>query len=360
MEMERKYFVDRLRWMAILLLFPFHAVQIYSGGEYYGFYIWSHTNMALYAFSTAVYPWYMTLLFVLAGMSCKYALSKRTIKQFIQERTKKLFIPFLFGLLVLVPIMTYTANVYFHWYAGTYWQYYPTFFTTFTDLTGYDGGFTPAHLWFLFYLFIISLIVLPIILLQKKYSANFQFENISYICILFMFIPEWLCLYIINIGGKSLGQFMFLFLIGYFILSNENVLKKIKQYRWISTIIFILMGVLYVYLYCFTSVRHLWMDGLYVAIGWMGIVTMLGIGQSLWNMHRWYDDYWNKASFPIYIIHMPVLVVIGYFILKFPLGVIGQFSLIVMISFILTILIYEIIKRIPVLRFFLGISKQKI
>lgn len=90
MEMERKYFVDRLRWMAILLLFPFHAAQIYSGGEYYGFYIWSHTNMALYAFSTAVYPWYMTLLFVLAGMSCKYALSKRTIKQFIQERTKKI------------------------------------------------------------------------------------------------------------------------------------------------------------------------------------------------------------------------------------------------------------------------------
>lgn len=358
--MERKYFVDRLRWMAILLLFPFHAAQIYSGGEYSGFYIWSHTNTALYAFSSAVYPWYMTLLFVLAGMSCKYALSKRTIKQFIQERTKKLLIPFLFGLLVLVPIMTYTAEVYFHGYDGTYWQYYPTFFSTFTDLTGYDGGFTPAHLWFLFYLFIISLITLPIILLQKKHSTHFQFEHISYICILLLFIPEWICLYIINIGGKSLGQFLFLFLIGYFILSNENVLQKIKQYRWINTIMFILMGVLYVYLYCFINVRNVWMDGLYIAFGWMGIVTMLSMGQRLWNTHQWYDDYWNQASFPIYILHMPILVVVGYFILEFPIGVIGQFSLIIMLSFILTILMYEIIKRIPVLRFFLGISKQKI
>lgn len=30
-------------------------------------------------FSTAVYPWYMTFLFAIAGMSCKYAFLKRTI-----------------------------------------------------------------------------------------------------------------------------------------------------------------------------------------------------------------------------------------------------------------------------------------
>ena len=76
--MERKYYIDNLRWMAILLLFPFHTAQIWSGGEYSGFYIWSCTNTALYTFSTAVYPWYMTLLFAIAGISCKYALQKRT------------------------------------------------------------------------------------------------------------------------------------------------------------------------------------------------------------------------------------------------------------------------------------------
>lgn len=78
MRMERKYYIDNLRWLAILLLFPFHAAQIWSGGEYSGFYIWSHTNTALYVFSTAVYPWYMNLLFAIAGMSCKYSLLKRT------------------------------------------------------------------------------------------------------------------------------------------------------------------------------------------------------------------------------------------------------------------------------------------
>ena len=117
--MERKYYIDNLRWLAILLLFPFHAAQIWSGGEYSGFYIWSHTNTVLYVFSTFMYPWYMTFLFTIAGMSCKYALLKRTNKQFVAERIKKLVIPFFFGLLALVPVMTYTAEVFFNGYTDT-------------------------------------------------------------------------------------------------------------------------------------------------------------------------------------------------------------------------------------------------
>lgn len=125
---NRKHYIDNLRSLAILLLFPFHAAQIWSGGEYSGFYVWSHTDNVLYAFSTAVYPWYMTLLFTLAGMSSKYSLQKRSNKQFIGERVKKLIIPFLFGLFVLVPAMTYTGEVYFNDYKGTYLGQYRLFF----------------------------------------------------------------------------------------------------------------------------------------------------------------------------------------------------------------------------------------
>lgn len=139
--MERKYFLDNLRWMAILLLFPFHASQIWSGGEYGGFYIWSHTNTVCYLFSAAVYPWYMTLLFVIAGISCKYSLQVRTSRQFLVERIKKLLVPFLFGLFVLVPIMTYVAEVFFNGYTGTYLQQYVLFFTKETDLTGIPWWF---------------------------------------------------------------------------------------------------------------------------------------------------------------------------------------------------------------------------
>ncbi len=360
MTMERKYYIDNLRWMAILLLFPFHAAQIWSGGEYSGFYIWSHTNIFLYVFSTAVYPWYMTLLFTIAGMSCKYALLKRTNKQFIIERTNKLLIPFFFGVLVLVPIMTYIAEVFFNGYSGTYWQQYQLFFTKETDLTGYRGGFSPAHLWFLLYLFVISLMALLIVMLQKKYLPKLRVSSFSYLLVVLLFVPNWLCQYILNIGGKSLGQFMILFLFGYYILSEESVLQKLMQYRFASLALCILSGSLYVYLYCFKNLRNELMTGLYVFYGWMGIITLLGIGQSKLNFHNRLSSYLTRASFPVYILHMPVLVVVGFFALNFPLGVAGQFLLIALISSVLTFMIYEIVKRVPVLRFFLGISKQKL
>ena len=354
--MERKYYIDNLRWLAILLLFPFHAAQIWSGGEYSGFYIWSHTNTALYVFATAVYPWYMTFLFTIAGMSCKYALLKRTNKQFVAERTKKLLIPFFFGLLVLVPVMTYTAEVFFNGYTGTYWQQYELFFTKETDLTGYHGGFTPGHLWFLLYLFVISLAALLIVSLQKKCLPKFKIDSVSYFFLVLLFVPEWLCQYILNIGGKSLGQFMILFLFGYYILSEESILQKLKQYRYVSLAICILSGSLYTYLYCFENLRTIWMTGLYIFFGWMGIITLLGIGQTTLNFHNRLSVYFTRASFPVYILHMPVLVVAGFFVLQLPVGVTGQFLLIVLVSFIATFFIYEMVKRVPVLRFFLGIK----
>lgn len=360
MTMERKYYIDDLRWMAILLLFPFHASQIWSGGEYGGFYIWSHTSTALYVFSSAVYPWYMTLLFTIAGMSCKYTLQKRTGRQFVEERIKKLLIPFFFGLLVLVPVMTYIAEIFFNGYTGTYLQQYVLFFTKETDFTGYHGGFTPAHLWFLLYLFVISLAALLIILLQKKYWPNLRFGNFTYPLIVLLFIPEWLCQYVLNIGGKSLGQFMILFLFGYYILSDEKVLRRIKQYRFVSLTLCILSGTLYIWLYCFVNLRNIFVTGLYIFFGWMGIITLLGIGQSKLNFHNSLSDYLARASFPIYILHMPVLVVTGFFVLKLPIHAAGQFLLIILISSAATFLIYEIVKRIPVLRFFLGIPKQKL
>ncbi len=356
--MERKYFIDNLRWMAILLLFPFHASQIWSGGEYSGFYVWSHTSTALYLFSTAVYPWYMTLLFVIAGISCKYSLQIRTNRQFIVERIKKLLVPFLFGLLVFVPVMTYIAEVFFNGYTGTYLQQYGLFFTKETDLTGYHGGFTPAHLWFLLYLFVVSVTAILIVLLQKKFLPGFKVGNLPYFYIVFLFAPEWMCQYILNIGGKSLGQFLILFLFGYYILSEESILKKLQRYRFVSLVLFIISGSLYTYLYCLENIRNILMDGLYIFYGWMGIITLIGIGRSKLNFHSRLSDYLTRASFPVYIIHMPILVAAGFFVLRLPIGVAGQISLIVLISYAATFILYEFIKRIPVLRSFLGIVKQ--
>lgn len=353
----RKHYIDNLRTLAILLLFPFHAAQIWSGGEYSGFYVYSHANNVLYAFSTAVYPWYMTLLFTLAGMSSKYSLQKRTNKQFITERVKKLLIPFLFGLLVLVPAMTYTGEVYFNGYSGTYLGQYRLFFSKISDLTGYKGGFTPAHLWFLLYLFLISLLSLFVTGICQKWIKDLKEKQVPYWGLVLLFVPEWFILYVLNIGGKSMGQFFFLYMAGYFILSGEDMEQKVRNYRFVSLILALLSGTAYTYLYCFAQLRNELGTGLYVFFGWTGILTLLGFGQTILNFKNQISSYFARASFPVYIMHMTVLVIISYWTLKLSIGIWGQYFLIIAISFLITVLLYEIIRRIPYIRGLVGISK---
>ena len=101
------------------------------------------------------------------------------------------------------------------------------------------------------------------------------------------------------------------------------------------------------------------MDGLYVFYGWTGIMTLLGVGQSTLNFYNRISGYLSRASFPVYILHMPILVVTGFFVLKLSMGVAGQFLLIILISAIVTFLAYEIVKRVSFLRFLFGIEKSK-
>lgn len=71
----RKYFLDNLRWIIILILFPFQTFRIYS---FENFYIHGPINVILYEFIVFVAHWFMTLLFVIAGISTYYSFKKKT------------------------------------------------------------------------------------------------------------------------------------------------------------------------------------------------------------------------------------------------------------------------------------------
>ena len=132
----------------------------------------------------------MPLLFVLAGVSTKYALQKRTNKEYLVERVKRLCVPLVFGTIVLMPIMTYLANCFNYSYSGGFVEHYAIFFTKYTDLIGADGGFSLGQFWFLLYLLIISVAGVGVITLSKR--MGFKSKKI---------IPIWIiCLLV----GKAL------------------------------------------------------------------------------------------------------------------------------------------------------------
>ncbi len=163
----RKYYIDNIRWITILLLVPYHAAMAWNvWGE--PNYIFFENNKIISSIVVFFSPYFMPLMFFIAGISTRSALQKRTIGQYVLERAKKLLIPFIFGTVLIMPPMTYMADKFNYGYQGNLFQHYAVFFTHFTDLTGADGGFSAGQFWFILYLFLISLIAAGIILLQRK------------------------------------------------------------------------------------------------------------------------------------------------------------------------------------------------
>ena len=77
----RKRDIDCLRLFGIFLLFPFHTARVFDFRE--GFYIHSNiTSAAGVVFMNIISPWFMPLLFLVAGVSSYYALQKRDLSCF--------------------------------------------------------------------------------------------------------------------------------------------------------------------------------------------------------------------------------------------------------------------------------------
>ena len=93
---ERKYYLDNVRWITVVMVIIYHIIYIFNCSGVI-------TNMNVQGipimdiFLIFVYPWFMCLLFVISGMATKYSLEKRTNKEFIRDRAKRILVPSIVG-----------------------------------------------------------------------------------------------------------------------------------------------------------------------------------------------------------------------------------------------------------------------
>ena len=164
---QRLYFLDWLRIGAFALLVLYHV------GMYYVSWTWHvkspHAGPLLEPWMRLSSPWRLSLLFLLSGAATSMMLcgtrargalpgADRASGSLLGARTKRLLLPLLFGMAVIVPPQSYFEVVQQHGYAGSYLDFMRLYFT------GY-GGFckrageclilpTWNHLWFVAYLFV--------------------------------------------------------------------------------------------------------------------------------------------------------------------------------------------------------------
>lgn len=361
-QLTRRHDIDWLRNLAILLLFPFHAARVYDIWEpNYVMGTEQSRGLSLFIFVTAY--WFMPLLFLLAGASTRYALRVRTTGEYARERVNRLLVPFLFGVLLIVPPQCYFALKYHQDFSGGYLEALKVFFTDFGDLSGYFGSFTPAHLWFILYLFVISLVFVWSknvwdALSRREFLANKR-------VLLLLFVPLTVTEALPSPGGKNPFYFFFIFVLGYLIGTDERIAEWIAKIRFRCLLILIPYVPLW-FLISYQNQGAGHFDPVSILLALMRnfallltFAVILGYGRKLAGVQNKFVTYMNEAGFPLYILHQSVLIAIGYYVVQTALPLYLQFVLITVFTFVVSLVIYEGIKRWAFTRWMFGIKMGK-
>ncbi len=348
--LERRYDIDWLRVLTIGLLLIYHiAIVLQPWGIYIGFIQNTESLEWLWIPMTMLNVWRIPLLFFVSGMGLSFALRKRNIKKLLLERSRRILIPFVFGVLCVVPIHVIIWENYYEQEINVL--------------------FNPAHLWFLGNIFIYVLLLIPLIHhLQKAKgwlivgAMKRVFNSAFGLCLMMIFFviealllaPEQFELYAMTWHGFILGFITFFF--GFsFINSGIQFSVLVQKWRWL----FLIGGVL---LY---GIRLLYFElkapNYLIAIeSVIWIFTMFGFAAIYLNKPNRILNYLSQSAYPVYIIHMVFLYLGSVLILPLNLPVVLKFVLLVLFTFAGCMLCYEfLIRRVKFLRPIFGLNWQK-
>ncbi|MGW0593646.1 acyltransferase family protein [Streptosporangium sp. NPDC002607] len=349
----RKNYIDWLRNGAILFLFPYHTARIFD--DISPFYI----KGAASTFPSILVHlsfWFMPLLFLLSGMSSLHALRNRSTKNYLKERHLRLMVPFVFGVLVIVPPQAYFAKRFHRDQRESYLDFLKNYFTDFSDWSEYAGGISPAHLWFILFLFLISIALLPVMAaaIRNHYSPAWL-GNPALVILPFAGLA--LLSALPDISGKNIFVYAAYFILGFFMATDDRITTAIEKHRRIhlGTAVVGSAGIL---LEIFTiggqsgMVFTIWHFLTY----WASLLAILGYGKRYLDRRSRLVSYFNPAAFPVYILHQTYLVIVGYHVLQVTDRGIVPFLIIMLVSLFLSIATYDVIRRIPPIRILFGLK----
>ena len=357
MERRRYLFIDNIRWVVVLLVLLYHVFYNYNTLGVFGGIGGFKPNQWQDVVGTLLNPWFMPLLFVVAGASSRYALQHLTVKEFRIERRRKLLIPSTLGIVVFGWIlgMINMANANFDLPEGTpLWVIY---------LISLPSG--TAHLWFIQDLFAFSLLLLLVrkVLDAKqvdRWLSTLQKRGITIVMISVLGLLYFASLTQIDNPSPAMGLlnlyrpifYFATFLVGYYIFSSETI------HNYLATKAPLLVALAITSAMAFT-VRFYGVDytlpdvvqsPLCSLFCWTSILAMFG------GFKRWADksssfaSYMARSSFGVYIVHMTVCSATCMILKQTALPIWSIYAITITITFGGSFMLWEILRRVPFVR----------
>ena len=353
---ERVHYIDNLRWLTVSLLIIYHAAIAYNTwGE--ANYIFFEEVRPLSFAVTFISPWFMPLMFLLAGASARFSLEKRGYAAFIRERFARLGIPFLFGVLAIAPILSYAADVTHNGYEGGYLSHYAVFFSRFTDLTGYDGGFTLGHFWFLGVLIIVSLLSCAVIKAGERIPEARRKTALTAAGIVLSVAAVGAA--DVRLFGKQIVTCFCVYLLGYYFVSSREFTAKLARFGIIFTAVFLISSAADAWLFSYTEGFGGLNTALWYAATASALPALICLGHSFLDRANDLTKRFSRISYMFYILHFPIVILCQYYLGRAGLGSIAGFILTVLISYPLTYVFCAAADRTRYLKVLLGSKAAK-
>ncbi|MBL7473858.1 acyltransferase family protein [Robertkochia sediminum] len=362
---KRLHYIDWLRVLAFATLILFHCAV-----PFVEHYTWEINNVETSPWITRIvwwtHQWRLPLLFFIAGVGVRFSLRKRSVLAFMGERTIRLFIPLVFAIFFITPI-----QVYFEWMQkGRIQLSYPEFYPRVFEIVPYpEGAFTWSHMWFVAYLFVFTILLLPVFSMSKlKFPDHYRrwFESrlsspllaislsapfILYFFRLFIEWPEQGSL--INDWFVFTSSITYYFL-GYFLSGLESFWETCLKYRKLFLGIALSLSAIlfFTYFWDWNANRPVeqgpelylfgFMNSLHI---WTVILSAIGYSMRYLNRPGKHLTYLNTAIYPFYIMHQAVIVASGYYLLPLEMPIFLKLLLLVIICITVIWSMYHFVVR---------------
>ena len=315
----------------------------------------------------------MPLLFFLAGCSTYFALHKRTAGQYAWERVKRLLVPFIFGILVLTPPQGWYGARFNSGYTESYWHYLSSgdfLKWNIQDGGDYYGGLVIGQLWFILWLLLISLILLPLMVWAVRGRASTGLQRLSRR----LSHPAWwlapvIFLFLAEAAPEQVGKpsvlYAFAFLLGALVVADPKFPESAERFRFPAflggiALTRVLGGVDRLPEF---AAGPLLGPGGTCHPGQRGPLAHDhrgdGDGQAVPEPTSVGEKYLAEASYPVYIIHQTVIVILAFYIVDFAIPMPAQWVVLLALSVAGTFALYEIVRRVNVFRFLLGMRQRR-
>lgn len=379
---QRLYFLDWIR------IFAFFVLILYHTGMYYVSWDWhvkspdaSHALEPLMILSS---PWRLGLLFMISGVATAFMLTKMRVGALLKQRSWRLLVPLIFGMLVIVPPQAYFEVVEKVAYHGGYGEFMHLYITSYKGFCrGDDCLLMPTwnHLWFVSYLWAYTMAIGGIAWLAgarlHKWADSLGrlltgwkiivFPVIGLAIARFALADSFPTTHALVDDWYNHAQYFFLFMLGALLAMQAGFWANVDKLRWVSLGLWLGSWATIVCYYAIpealasTPAVSQWrplMRVIYCLCQWVPILTVCGFG----HRHLGFDSakrrYLTEAVFPVYILHQTLIVSMAHWFKPLKLAPGTEGMILIVLTFCISFGVFEVVRRVDILRPLFGLGRR--